>query len=134
MDSYEQLLEKGMKSVPETAKKTERFELPKAEGHFEGNKTIIVNFSSIVSDLHRDAQHILKFLLKELATPGTINGQRLTLNRRVASKMVNTKIERYAELYVLCPTCGKPDTKILEKEGKKQLKCTACGAQNPVKV
>ena len=134
MNSYEQLLEKALSSMPETVKKSERFEIPKAEGHFQGNKTIITNFSPLVSTLRCDSQHFLKFLLKELATPGTVDGPRLVLGRKVASSMVNAKIAKYAELYVLCNTCGKPDTNIIEKEGKTYLKCSACGAQQVIKL
>ena len=95
METYEELLEQGFKHIPETARKSERFEIPKAEGMFQGNKTIITNFSSIVSELRRDAQHFLKFLLKELATPGNLENNRLILGRKVSSSMVNAKIKQY---------------------------------------
>ena len=42
--NYEQLLDKGMNELPDIARVKERYEIPKAKGHVEGNKTIIINF------------------------------------------------------------------------------------------
>lgn len=128
--SYEELLEKGISELPELAKSAERYELPTAKGHIEGNKTIITNFNQIVNSFRRDSQHFLKFLLKELATPGKLEGGRLILGRKVSAGIVNLKIKEYADKYVLCYDCGKPDTKL---DGN-YLKCTACGAKHLVKL
>ncbi|MFC1728458.1 translation initiation factor IF-2 subunit beta, partial [Nanoarchaeota archaeon] len=68
--SYEQLLKRGIKELPEVVTETVRFEVPKVRGHVEGNKTVISNFNQIADVLHRPKEHILKFLQKELATPG----------------------------------------------------------------
>lgn len=127
---YEKLLEKGMKGLPEGAKVIERYEIPKVKGLIEGNKTIITNFNQIVDMLHRDAQHFLKFLLKELATPGKLEENRLILGRKLNPGLINSKIEEYAKIYVLCYSCGKPDTKLEENEGIMHIRCTACGAKH----
>lgn len=131
---YEQLLEKGLKNLPEEAKVTERYEIPKVKGHIEGNKTIINNFNQIVNSLHRDAQYFLKFLLKELATPGKLEENRLILGRKLSPALINNKIEQYAKIYVFCYDCGKPDTKLEEQEGILYIRCAACGAKHKVKL
>ena len=131
---YEKMLEQGMSKLPETAIVTERFEIPKAKGHIQGNKTVITNFNSIVEAFRRDKDHILKFLLRELATPGQLDGPRLVLGRKVSSVLINQKIKQYAGLYVLCSSCGKPDTQIIEKEGVTSIRCSACGAQKKIKL
>jgi translation initiation factor 2 subunit 2 len=46
---------------------------------------------------------------------------------------LNNAISKYAETYVICKECGKPDTKIVKKGNFPFLKCLACGAQNPIK-
>jgi translation initiation factor 2 subunit 2 len=54
----------------------------------------------------------------------------LIIGTKVAASRVNQKIRQYANEFVLCPECGKPDTK-MEKEGHVTfLKCTACGARH----
>ena len=134
MEDYEKMLELGIEQLPESTKKKERFEIPKAKGHVEGNKTIITNFNQIVDDFHCEAAHLLKFILKELATPGNIQDNRLVLGRKISSSEVNEQIERYAKLYVLCYECGKPDTKLSKDNGILTMKCTACGAKHPVRA
>lgn len=133
METYEKMLEKGIKNIPESVLKKERFEMPTVKGHIEGNKTIVTNFQQIASSLHRNPDHLLKFLQKELATPGVLKGPRLTFGRRINSKQINEKIEKYAKIYVLCKDCNKPDTQLTKEDGVLLIKCMACGAKHPVR-
>ncbi|MAG53055.1 MAG: translation initiation factor IF-2 subunit beta [Nanoarchaeota archaeon] len=131
---YDKLLEKGIKELPSISQEKDRFEIPKVKGHIEGNKTILINFTQIASTLRRDPDHLLKFLLRELATPGNLDEKRLVLGRKISSSQINEKIESYAKIFVLCKECGKPDTQIM-KEGKANiLRCTACGARHIIKT
>lgn len=133
MESYENMLESGMKNLPNTSIKKERFEMPKVHGHIEGNKTIINNFLQIADQLRRNPEHLLKFLQRELATPGIVKEGRLILGRKIGSMQINEKIEKYAKIFVICGECGKSDTQ-LTKEGEMQMiKCTVCGAKHPAK-
>jgi len=127
-----ELLDKAIKELPEEAKVSERYELPKVKGHVEGNKTIITNFNQIASYIRRDPQHLLKFLLKELATPGKLEGGRLILGRKLNSSLINSKLKKYAEIYVFCYDCGKPDTKLEEEKGVLYIRCAACGGRHRV--
>ncbi len=130
---YEKLLERAQEKLPKRIQSKERFELPKVTGHIEGNKTIITNFQQIVTALRRDAKHLLKYLLRELATPGIIVGQRLSLGRKISAKIINEKIKKYANEFVICKECSKPDTQIVKEGPVLMLKCTACGAKHPIK-
>ena len=69
---YEKLLDDALKKLPEVTLNKERFEMPKAKGHIQGNKTIISNFIQIADYIGRSREHLLKYILKELATPGEI--------------------------------------------------------------
>lgn len=130
---YGELLKKAKEQLPSLSKETSRFEIPKVVGHVQGNKTVISNFFQIASILRRNQDHLLKFLLRELATPGEVRGELLVLGTKVPSQRINEKIQKYAEEYVICKTCRKPDTKI-EKEGDfLYLICQACGAKRLVK-
>jgi translation initiation factor 2 subunit 2 len=130
---YEDMLEKARNSLPEAVFTAERFEIPKVVGHVEGNKTVISNFPQIVGVLRRELQHVLKFILKELATPGEMRRNDLILGRKLSASMINEKIVKYARTFVLCVECGKPDTQIIKEEEITYLKCQACGAKHPVK-
>ncbi|PIN70689.1 translation initiation factor IF-2 subunit beta, partial [Candidatus Woesearchaeota archaeon CG11_big_fil_rev_8_21_14_0_20_43_8] len=45
---YEKLLKQAYDNMPESVFEKERFEIPKAMGHLQGNKTVIANFLKIV--------------------------------------------------------------------------------------
>jgi translation initiation factor 2 subunit 2 len=129
---YEKLLERAQSKIPKKTTSGERFEIPRVKGHVEGSKTIITNFLQITSILHREPAHLIKFLLKELAAPGSLNGQRLIMGRKLSSKLINEKIAKYANEFVICKTCGKPDTHFVKEGRILTLKCAACGAKYPI--
>ena len=134
MLNYEKLLERAQDKLPKKAKAKERFEIPKLTGMIQGNKTIVTNFLQLANLIHREPKQILKYLQRELATPGTLENQRLVLGRKINSSLINEKIERYVKNFVLCRDCNKPDTQLLKEERVLMLKCMACGAKHPVKA
>ena len=129
---YEKLLDEARNKLPESVLKTERFEIPKVQGHVQGSKTVITNFKKICGIFHREPQHLIKFLLRELATSGETDDGRLILNRKLNSQIINNKIEQYANTFVLCKECKKPDTQLIKQEKLSYMKCMACGAKNPI--
>lgn len=133
MEEYEVLLNKGEQELPERGSGTERFVLEKIKGHLEGNKTVLINLKKIAKDISRNEDHLLKYLLRELATPGKWDGERAILGTRVAASLINKKIKKYVSEYVYCSECRKPDTKLIEEKGITYLRCLACGAKKPVK-
>ena len=130
---YESLLDEAFKKLPKKAEGGERFEMPKAKIHPAGAKTIISNFTEIANTFRRKPDHLLKFLLKELATKGELQGSNLTVQGRFRGEIVNKKLENYAKEYVFCYECGKPDTKIIKEDRYYFLKCEACGAKHVIK-
>lgn len=131
MESYESLLTEAYKNVKPT-EICERFEMKKVAGHIEGSKTIISNFGQIVNCARRKAEQIAKFLFKELATSGEIDGDRLILTRKINSVQITEKLREYFECFVICSNCKKPDTELIEENGQVFLKCMACGTKKPV--
>ena len=128
--NYEDLLNKGIKELPEFISNKDRFEVPKVKGHIEGNKTIITNFNQIVDVIRRDEDHFLKFLLKGVASVGKKVNDRLILGSKISSATINQKIKEYIDKYVICPDCGRPDTKLEKEKDFTFLKCQACGAKH----
>ncbi len=133
MESYEQLLAKAEQELPEQQEGGERFVIEKIKGHLEGNKTILINLKKIAKDLRRDESHLLKYLLRELATPGHYVGDRTIFGTKVPASLINKKIKKYASEFVYCSECSKPDTKLVEEKDVVYLRCLACGAKKPVK-
>ncbi len=130
---YEKALKRARENLPEAVFEKERFEIPKVRGHIEGNKTVISNFKQIASALGRPVEHLLKYVLKELATPGDLRPAGLVMGTKVAASRINEKIRQYAHEFVLCPVCGKPDTQLIKEGELLYMKCQACGEKKPVK-
>lgn len=125
------MLTRVRNNLPESVHLAERFEIPNIRGHLQGNKTVISNLSQIVEVLGRPIDHLLKFILKELATPGVMQGQLVVLGTKVPASRINEKIRQYAKLFVICNECGKPDTKIVREGSITLIQCMACGARRP---
>ena len=130
---YAALLKKAYKALPETVEHEDRFEVPKVTGHVQGNKTIINNFYQISTVLRRTPEHLLKYVLKELATPGELKKNGVIVGAKIPASRINEKIEKYVQKYVLFKECKKPDTNLTKESGFVFMKCMACGAKNTVR-
>ena len=133
MDNYEDLLKKAIEELPEQIQGDDRFTVEKVKGHLEGNKTILLNLIKISKDLGRDPNHLLKYLLRELAAPGKLRGSRVIIGTKVSANKINKKIKKYVSEFVFCSECSKPETQLSEDKGITYLKCQACGSKKPVK-
>lgn len=133
-ETYEKLLEQAYNQLKPIEASRERFEIPNIEGHIEGTKTILTNLSQIASYLRRNQDHLLKFLLKELATSGSIKNGRVILQRKLPSLKINEKIQDYAKEFVICSQCKKPDTELIKEKSFLFIHCLACGAKSSVRA
>ena len=130
---YKAMLKKAGEDMPEVVFEKERFEIPKVTGHLQGNRTVVSNFHQIANALSRPVEHLMKYVLKELATPGTLTKTALIMGSKVPASKVNEKVKNYAHEFVLCKNCGKPDTKIEKERNMTFMKCTACGSRQAIK-
>lgn len=134
MEDYKKILSEVRKQLPEHVFQKERFEISNIKGHIQGNRTVISNFLQIAGVLRREPENMLKYVLRELATPGEIKKSgSVIIGAKVPASRINEKIKQYANTFVFCYECGKPDT-VIEKSGNVMyLKCTACGARQVIK-
>lgn len=132
MLSYEELLKRGMGNVPKNIKSADRFEIPAAQVLVQGSRTIINNFNELAAMLRREPAHLLKFLLKELATSREVKEKKIVLIGNFSQDLINKKVETYVKTFVICAECKKPDTKIIKEERFTFMKCEACGAKHPL--
>jgi translation initiation factor 2 subunit 2 len=130
---YDSLLDRAYTQLPEKKDSGARFEMPQPEVFFEGNKTILKNFSQVAKELRREEAHLQKFLTKDLGAYSLVSNDRLVFNKKLFGKKIGDSIKKYSAEYVICPQCGKPDTRFASMEGVKILKCEACGAWKPLK-
>ncbi len=130
--NYDELLKKAKKEMPEKTDKSSRFNPPKVESFIEGKTTIVKNLNKIANYLNRDIHHIIKYLSKELATSGNIDGNRIIFVGKFKNFIVDKKTKQYIQEYVICKECGSPDTKIEKENRIKVIHCMACQAVKPL--
>lgn len=131
---YDEMLEKAYEELPEKITEKSRFKLPTFESFIQGKETIIKNFINVAGTLRRDPEQLIKYLAKELATVGTLDGNRLVLKGRFREKQLNDRLQDYVNTYVICEECKKPDTELVTQENVLFLRCEACGARKPIPV
>ncbi len=132
--SYHELLHRlRVKMGTPTKSTATRLELPEPQVIWVGNKTILRNFAEYPKLLRRDAEKILMFLAKELATAASIDGERAIFIGRKEKQSFTVLLNRYMRDYVLCPVCGSPDTRVEKVKRLQFLLCEACGAKSSLK-
>jgi translation initiation factor 2 subunit 2 len=131
-DDYEKLLDKALDKIPNNVKQSSRFEIPGVKLRYEGKNTYITNFTKIINTLDRSKKHFIGIFLKNAGTMGEMRGSQLFLKSRYKKEFLDKLIEEYAETYVFCDVCGKPDTRMKKEARKLYLKCTACGARKEI--
>ncbi|OIO26741.1 translation initiation factor IF-2 subunit beta [Candidatus Micrarchaeota archaeon CG1_02_55_22] len=134
MDSYESLLERAYAKMPARQVRAERFGVPAPESLVTGSRTVVKNFDAICSYLRRKPNEVARFLLKELAVPGVVEGPRLVLQGKFSQRSIAERLAVYVKERVMCRECNRPDTNLVQLERNIfVLKCEACGASSPVR-
>lgn len=129
---YETLLDRAI-NVLEKGKSESRLEVPPVSSFVEGSKTKISNLSEIAKKLGRDEDHILKYISKRLATQASRAGDTVVLKGVFSREQLNVIVDQYMKEYVICPTCKRPDTKLVREKDLLYLVCMACGSRTAVR-
>lgn len=140
--TYKELLtrifDRMNKDKPELAGRGKRVMMqPPQVAPYGSRKTIFINFTDICNTMQRQAEYVLSFLLAELGTQGSIDGQqRLVLKGRFTPKGVENIIRRYISDYVSCKMCRSPDTVLSRDQATRVwwLDCQSCGARKTVEA
>jgi len=130
---YEKLLKKISDKITDKDDSKTRFELPRPDVMWQGNRTFLRNFADFPKIFRRDSRKLLQYLSKELATPAEIAGDRAVFVGKRDPNDFLLLFERYVKDYLECPTCNSPDTKIEKASRLTFLKCEACGAKSTIK-
>jgi translation initiation factor 2 subunit 2 len=135
LPSYEKMLNDAFSKIPTKTKKRARFEIPRLAHEIVSRRgpTIIYNFKDICDSLNRNPTTILKFMSKELGTPGNFFTPRVSFKGRFDFDTIKRLLDRYIQNYIICPVCNSPDSHLVKERRIKFLLCDACGAKSPVK-
>ena len=131
---YRELLKRAHSQLPPEVFEHKRFEIPRVRSGNVGMRTYIVNFREIAEAFNRDPQHLLRYLSREMATAGTTDGTRAIFHGKFKFDTLDSLVQHYAQDFVVCPVCKRPDTKIVKEKRFSFLTCEACGAKSSVKT
>lgn len=98
-------------------------------------KTLWVNFQEICSMMQRDPLHVYSFLMAELGTEGSIDGnERLIIRGRYLPKYIESLLRKYVLEYVTCEMCRSPNTDLIKDQGSRLYfcNCRECGSKRSV--
>ena len=129
---YKAMLNRAYKNLPDIVTEVDRFQIPRAIVNRQGRRSVIQNFREIAERLQRPPEHILKFLLRETATRGNFDGDKVVFQGRFNADSIRNLIEIYTNKYVICPVCGRPDTNVVRDKRLSFLQCDACGARSSI--
>ena len=133
MSNYEDLLAQAFETMPEVTSTHSRWSLPEPKVRPEGNVTVYENFKNTVDILNREADFVLKFLQNEFGTSANIDDTgRARFTGSFSNDRVFSVIKSFSQIYVICPDCGLPDTKLQEKNNSLMLHCEGCGVLSKV--
>jgi translation initiation factor 2 subunit 2 len=131
---YKELLKRAHDQLPPEVFESKRFEIPKIRSGTIGMRTYIVNYREIADALNRDPLHLLRYLSREMATAGSIDGARAIFHGKFTADTLSGLIHHYEQEFVICPVCKRPDTKIIKEKRFSFLSCDACGAKSSIKA
>lgn len=98
-------------------------------------KTMWANFNPIAQLMHRQNEHVMSFVLAELGTEGSIDGnQRLVVKGRYVPKQIESLLKKYIMEYVTCHMCRSPETTLTRDSVTRLffLQCETCGSRRSV--
>jgi len=130
---YKELLKRARSQLPPDVLERKRFEVPKPRSITIGMKTFIRNFKDVCDALNRDPHHLLRYLSREMATAGTLSGSRAVFQGRFRYDTIERLVQHYTVVFVTCPVCKRPDTKIVKEKRLSFMVCEACGAKSSVR-
>jgi translation initiation factor 2 subunit 2 len=134
--SYEDLLTRVFNIMREknpdvaTGEK-KKFKLsPPQVGRAGSKKTAFANFPEICKQLKRTPKHLLAFLLAELGTSGSVDGNnQLIIKGRFQQKHIESVLRKYIKEYVTCHTCHSAETELQKDTRLFFLQCSTCGSR-----
>ena len=100
-----------------------RYKMPKIIGKIEGRgngiKTVIVNAEQVALALKRPTEQLTKYIALEFSALCYDLEGKQTINGKFETADLQNHVTSYIKRFVLCPSCGNPETvQVLQGKGK----------------
>merc|ERR1711865_781551 len=134
--TYEEMLVRVYQHLGKTRQPTGSFRMKPPSVHREGSKKVVlINFPDICNCMNRPADHVLSFMLAELATSGSLDAaQRVTFKGIFKQQHIEVIVRKYLKEYVLCKLCKSPETTLVKDSNTRLyfMTCNVCSASRSV--
>eukprot|EP01038_Epipyxis_sp_PR26KG_P010555 gene10555-14181_t len=137
--SYELLLNRVIDLIhhnnPELADKKRFIIKPPQLMRVGTKKTLWVNFQEICTIMRRSADHVFQFMMAELGTEGSIDGnKRLVIRGKFVPKYIESLLRKYIVEYVACQMCRSFNTSLTRDNVSRLyfVQCQDCGSSRSV--
>ncbi|CAN0134804.1 unnamed protein product [Ascophyllum nodosum] len=137
--NYETLLERIQNLLhvnnPELAERSRITLKPPQLMRMGTRKTLWANFQDICQLMKRQPEHVFSFVVAELGTEGSIDGnQRLVLRGKYVPKYIESLLRKYIVEYVTCQMCRSPNTTLTRDPVSRLffVHCQDCGSSRSV--
>jgi len=110
---------------------------PQLVGLSSNKKTMICNFSSILSIINRSIEHAQSYFISELNTNCNIDSMnRMIIKGKFTQRQIESIFKKYITEYVICDSCKKLDTILIKDQITRIyfLKCNVCNSNRSVQV
>lgn len=92
-------------------------------------RTVVTNFQQLCHTLGRDSDHMMSYILSELAVAGNLDGtKRLIVRGKFSPAAISSVTRKYIKDYVICDECKSLET-IMDKDKATRLlflRCQCC--------
>jgi len=124
--TYKKMLSDAYSTLGDHAKEKLKIQPPTVTVQ-GGKHCVLDNFYGICQNVNRDSEHLMKFILTEFGTTGSINGEGgMVLSGRFKPKAFEKIIRNYIKQFVLCPNCRSANTNITRKDRLNYINCDHC--------
>lgn len=110
---------------------------PQLIGLSSNKKTMICNFSTIVSIINRSIDHVKCYFFSELNAKGSIDSMnRLIIKGKFVQRQIESIFKKYINEYVICDSCKKFDTILMKDQVTRIyfMKCNICNSSRSVEL
>ncbi|KNA23975.1 hypothetical protein SOVF_019770 isoform B [Spinacia oleracea] len=131
---YEELLNRVYGGVGE--RHNTLMKLPVPQVLRQGSKkTVLVNFMDCCRAMHRQPDHLSRFMEVELLANVNFNeSKQLVVNGRFQPKSFEKILRNYANEYVVCNGCKSSNTNLHKENRLMFLRCNQCGSGRSVSL
>lgn len=110
-----------------------RYKMPAIDIEMVHGKTVLKNFQRVCSAISRPEEIVSRFLAQMIGTTACCKKGSWTLNGSFEKIKIQEHLFEFIDRYVLCPSCGNPETVFHKPKQFLYLKCLACKFNSTVK-